>query len=772
MAFARPLVLAFIAVLVWGCTSPNPATVQVNGRQQQDNPLRNLQRNFRRSRQLTIVYHEGDKAHMEAACELLDSRFGRFTEVHWVSDMALHPTDLTGKAVMLIGDVHHHLLEMIAEKLPFKVNAESLSFYGQTYDDPSDVLTMWYPNPVDPQMPIMLLIGNRAEAAYDHLFSALRNPQISLFRKGKLILEGEFDFNESGDWILTGQGWHSLLDQTKLVVETPSYRVFSYQMAANQSQLNALMAEWQQQWSRLEDFLGQKVEVEAPIDIYLYKRFASKARFFAGNDAPTRYGNAAVRHLSHRYREMHLALEPQLDPFGPAHLVALIAGQALGQPESPILETGLAGLLATKWGGRSATYWAARQTRAGWAPTLAMLLHSPKETEALAFRYQPYAAAMVEFLHQRWGPSVFAKNYATWQATDKECADLEPHWQAFLKHQAERVLSGDQSEGQRPFPEFPRGANHTFEGFSVDRGYLGVRSDAALAHLAELGANSVALVPYVRALKSQPQPLLPLLGANKENDASVIHAAIQAKSLGMAVLLKPQLEGVWPGHIDMGDEAGWQAFFDHYRQMIRHYAILAEIHQVPALCVGVEMVEASRHEGYWRELAGDLRKLYSGKLVYAANWGEEFERVNFWDAYDAIGLDCYYPLSKSAEATDEALSAGAKEVIAKIDAIGDRFDMPVWLTEVGFASVREAWLEPYRDRGLTADGGDAQVRCYRALMTAIDQSRRIRGGWWWKWHSDGRTGPGDRSFSPQDKPAEALLGAWLRQPSVAESFGD
>ena len=774
MPFTRLLVLALICIASWDCTSPSPSSVRVDGPRRPDNPLRELQRQFRSSRELTIVYHEADKALMAAAKTQMDQRFRRFTEIRWVSDMALHPTDLTGKSVMLIGDSQHHLLEMLAEKLPFQTAPGQLRFHGQTFDDPSDVLAMWYPSPVDPEMPIMLAVGNQAEAAYGYLYAVLRNPEITVYRRGKIILEGAFDFDDQGHWTLNDQGWHSLLDQTKVVVETPQFRVFNYQMAADQDQLNALKSGWQQQWSTLETFLGQKVVVDTPIDIYLYKRFASKARFFAGNDAPTRYGNAAVRHISHRYHEMHLALEPEIDPLGPAYLVALLAGETLGVPKTAALETGLASFLAPNWGGQSASYWAARQTRAGWAPSLDMLVHATQETEALALRYQPYTAAMAGFLHQLWGGAGFAANYATWEPTSKECAVLEPQWQAFLKQQADAMLSKETgpSKKQLPFPNYPRGANHTFEGFSVDRGYLGVRSDAALTHLAELGANAVALVPYVRALKDQPQALLPLLGANKENDASVIHAASQAKSLGMAVLLKPQLEGVWPGHIDMGNEAKWEAFFDHYRQMIRHYAMMAEIHELPALCVGVEMVEASRHESFWRDLASELRKLYSGKLVYAANWGEEFERVGFWDAYDAIGLDCYYPLGASTNPTDNALLEQAGRVIAKIDAIGDHYGMPVWLTEVGYASVQQAWLEPYRDRGRTADGGEAQVRCYRALMTAMAQSKRIRGAWWWKWHSDGRTGPGDRSFSAQDKPAEALLGAWLTTPDDPGAFGN
>ena len=37
--------------------------------------------------------------------------------------------------------------------------------------------------------------------------------------------------------------------------------------------------------------------------------------------------------------------------------------------------------------------------------------------------------------------------------------------------------------------------------------------------------------------------------------------------------------------------------------------------------------------------------------MYTANWGEEFESLSFWEAFDFIGVSAYYPLSENPQPT-------------------------------------------------------------------------------------------------------------------------
>ena len=59
---------------------------------------------------------------------------------------------------------------------------------------------------------------------------------------------------------------------------------------------------------------------------------------------------------------------------------------------------------------------------------------------------------------------------------------------------------------------------------------------------------------------------------------------------------------------------------------------MAEEEKVDIFCIGTELEKFIEHRpAYWRELIAEVRKVYKGKLTYAANW-DEYKRVPFWDA--------------------------------------------------------------------------------------------------------------------------------------------
>lgn len=74
--------------------------------------------------------------------------------------------------------------------------------------------------------------------------------------------------------------------------------------------------------------------------------------------------------------------------------------------------------------------------------------------------------------------------------------------------------------------------------------------------------------------------------------------------------------------------------------------MLATVLHADSLCVGMELVVASHQTAYWRDLVAQVKTLYSGPLLYAANHGNEND-VTWWDAVDIIGVDAYYPLDPS-----------------------------------------------------------------------------------------------------------------------------
>ncbi|MCH7548531.1 MAG: hypothetical protein IH969_03170 [Candidatus Krumholzibacteriota bacterium] len=243
-----------------------------------------------------------------------------------------------------------------------------------------------------------------------------------------------------------------------------------------------------------------------------------------------------------------------------------------------------------------------------------------------------------------------------------------------------------------------------------------------------------------------------------------MHAARTAHDLDMIVMLKPHvwLTGSWPGAIEMKSEADWNLFFEYYYKWIRHYALLASMHDIDILCIGTELSAATTgHEAGWEEIIEKLRVIYDGKLTYAANWGSEFETVSFWPSLDFIGVNCYYPLSGESEPSDEQLEEGVSRALSGIEAVAQRYGKPALITEVGFASAPAPWTAPHeRRRGVVVDES-AQARCYERFFRGLVGRSDIVGVYWWKWPSFlGYGGPRHAGFTPNGKQAESVVRRW------------
>jgi hypothetical protein len=154
--------------------------------------------------------------------------------------------------------------------------------------------------------------------------------------------------------------------------------------------------------------------------------------------------------------------------------------------------------------------------------------------------------------------------------------------------------------------------------------------------------------------------------------------------------LKPQiwLRRSWPGEIALHGRDEEDRFFREYGRWIRHYALMAEKHGVEILAIGTELSKMTRGRApRWEAIIRDIRILYRGHLVYAANWGDEVEQVSFWPLLDFIGVDFYYPLSSEDSPSDEALRRGFEKSLDSLRALSRRLSKPVLLTEIGYGST-------------------------------------------------------------------------------------
>jgi hypothetical protein len=298
---------------------------------------------------------------------------------------------------------------------------------------------------------------------------------------------------------------------------------------------------------------------------------------------------------------------------------------------------------------------------------------------------------------------------------------------------------------------FQKGVSFTAEYPAV---YGSQASLEMLKQLPAYGVNSIALVPYGSG--SSKEPRIQRWDNGWERDDGIRQLSRMAHSLGMKVMLKPQL-WVRPGNpMDLDfprpqDRAKW---FVAYAEFLEHYTRLAtEIH-ADVLCIGVEFEKMSAYETDWRGLIARTRQLYPGELTYAANFGREFESVSFWDALDYIGLDEYYPLPDDLSTQD---------VLRRVEAVQKKFSRPVLFTEAGFPSVEGANRKPWDDPQAKLDP-DLQARTYDAVFRTFYDKPWFKGMYWWKVGTNGSGGLEDPSHTPWRKPAMEVVRRWYTGP--------
>ncbi len=299
---------------------------------------------------------------------------------------------------------------------------------------------------------------------------------------------------------------------------------------------------------------------------------------------------------------------------------------------------------------------------------------------------------------------------------------------------------------------FQRGVNLTAE---FPAPYDSASAREMLESLPAYGVNAVALVPYGFAARGEPHVRLNTGGGSWENDEDLMELSRLAHARGIKVMLKP---GVWvrggfAGDLEFDSARDRATWFAAYRVFLEHYARLATRMHADIFCVGGELAGLTPYEAEWRSLIARVRELYPGPLVYAANFGTEFETLTFWDALDYIGLQEYYPLPDDLS---------SDEVFRKVQAVQQRFQRSVIFTEGGFASTDGANRAPWAESHTQKLDLDEQARCYDAIFRAFYSQPWFEGMYWWAIRTNGAGGRTDPSLTPWGKPAMQVMQHWYQ----------
>lgn len=312
-------------------------------------------------------------------------------------------------------------------------------------------------------------------------------------------------------------------------------------------------------------------------------------------------------------------------------------------------------------------------------------------------------------------------------------------------------------DGDDPaLPEhWQRGVNLT--AFLPDA-YAAPEAERAMLTARAAGAQLVSLTPtsYMDTATSNEVAADP---AKTPTDASVLAAAREARRLGLDVAIKPHVDvkdGTFRGEISPSDRGAW---FRSYGELVDRYATLASRAGARYFVIGTELTSMTGDEIPWRALIQRARDRFDGKIVFAANWVDGAEQINFWDALDAIGIDGYMPLGDDLEPTVPELTKEWWPYAERMSSLHERWRKPVLFTELGYES--RIGTAARIDQGTAPLSEQAQADAYEAAFLALSPLPFFRGIWWWEWSAEGLgIGPTDGGFSPEGKEAADVLERW------------
>jgi Glycoside Hydrolase Family 113 len=281
----------------------------------------------------------------------------------------------------------------------------------------------------------------------------------------------------------------------------------------------------------------------------------------------------------------------------------------------------------------------------------------------------------------------------------------------------------------------------------------------------DVNANFAAIMPF-GFIKNLSHPEIVFntdrqwFGETKEG---VKQYAKTFQKKGIKIMLKPQIwvwRGEYTGFIEMTTEDNWNMLETSYSKFILEFAELAQEINAEIFCIGTELEKfIENRPKYWKNLIVEIKKIYKGKLTYAANW-DEFKRTPFWNELDYMGIDAYFPISDGKTPTIEDCKQGWKPHKEAIKKLFNKHSKPILFTEFGYRSVDYTGKEPWKsDRNMTKVNLEAQTNATQALFEAFWNEDWFAGGFVWKWYHNHEKSGGQNNtrFTPQNKPVEVVI---------------
>jgi hypothetical protein len=289
-------------------------------------------------------------------------------------------------------------------------------------------------------------------------------------------------------------------------------------------------------------------------------------------------------------------------------------------------------------------------------------------------------------------------------------------------------------------------------------------------------ANYAAIIPYAW-MKNLEEPAVnyeEIRGWWGEKPHGVAKTASLMKDQGLKVLLKPQIwigRGDYTGHINLKSEEAWQTLENSYTDYIMRFVHIAAQQNIGMFCIGTELDSfVKERPAYWLQLIKNIRKVYAGKLTYAANW-DNYKHVTFWNVLDYVGVDAYFPLSDEKTPNASTITKNWQKWKDEMKGVSEKFDKKILFSEYGYISADYAGKEPWKNAGEDREvNEEAQHILFEQLYQNIWQEDWMAGGFIWKHHAeDSRWRSYEKRFTPQNKKAQQTIAKAYRKASSVRS---
>ena len=280
-----------------------------------------------------------------------------------------------------------------------------------------------------------------------------------------------------------------------------------------------------------------------------------------------------------------------------------------------------------------------------------------------------------------------------------------------------------------------------------------------------INARWVSIIPYAFSKQNEPHVYFnsdrQWWGERPYGTAMMIEKAHQ---LGLRTMLKPHvwMSGGWIGEYDLTSEQDWKDWENEYENYILPFAEIAQKHKVEMFCIGTELKKpAILRPKFWTHLITEVRKIYDGKITYAANW-DDYHLIPFWDELDYIGIDAYFPLMQSNNPSVLELNEAWEKTKNILKSFSHTDNKPILFTEYGYQSANGGsgahWLVDTSKENINMQ---VQAVALESLYQTYWDEPWFAGGFIWKWHLEGDNGgENDAHFTPQGKPALKVIESW------------